>query len=374
MIYRSFDNEVFYNCIPSPLYEEDTNWSRMTFGEVEQLLDGTIKTEGKIQENRNVERDSSLLVDNIESPMPDDSFDSQNENWDENKNVSETRTALPYVQLAFPIATMTDISAVTMAAQTNLTTIASRPVKPESMNSSGEITRFSNGKARGKRSRSSSNSDEKPPAKVVKRTELHAPSSRNKEDVLSYMVEKSNLNFVVALTKIKPKKGKASHNGQYWEIEDIAESCNNETIIMRTGNKGINHNGSSNRILYAFYCRFPIDITDPKPENVSLRLRENETGKYEDKDKVKVDEIKIYQCEDVSQFFAYVKARIDLSQDCSKSRIHNIELFYENKLIQKSKKCKFVSGKSELAILSNQSPSQSMNWKKHHIQEFKGSN
>lgn len=375
----------------SPLYED----KRITFEEVGQFFEEqTLEMPlFMAQETKNIEKDSSYLeddgnggseqsiMDQFALDCPNDCWD-ENQNelgtiicWDENQNELGASTALPPCVPQAPF-----ISTVPVARhvpQTNLTTTVSQPVKQsvkqENTDSSAKTRRGGNDKTSRKRSRSNSNSDQEPPAKA-KRDDSHAPNSRNKEDVLNYMVEHPGLNFVVSLTKIKPKKGKASPNGQYWEIENIAEDYSNETITMRTGNKGNNDNGSSNRILYAFYCRFPIEITAPKSQNVSLRLKEHETGRYEDKDKVKIDEIKIYQCKDVPQFFAYIKARIDLSQDFSKSRIHSIEFLYEDKLLQKSKKCKFVSGKSNSAILSNQSPSQDMNWKKHIIQEFKENN
>lgn len=149
----------------------------------------------------------------------------------------------------------------------------------------------------------------KTPKKIIK-----IPSSKNPIDVLNYMINERML-FLMTLTKLKPNKGSTkSPNGMYWEIANMKLAVEGyEPLVIRSGNKGTNDNGSHNRIRYALYAMIPpseedikavIDGTYTAREDnlvrsmdITITAKRYDDNVEEAANKIIVDSVKIFKCD-----------------------------------------------------------------------------
>jgi len=232
------------------------------------------------------------------------------------------------------------------------------------------------------------------------------PSSQSQIDVVNYLVQE-RLNMVMTLTKLKPNKGaKSSPTGLYWEVANMIipdqqttpptptagmlgrasyMGADQGTLVIRSGNKGTNDNGSHNRIRYALYFRVPIDLLTAQqgvidPTNIqfdydqfAVMARRCDNFEYEDREKVLIDKQTMFKClvgENQYEYFMYMALRFDISQNASKSLKHTLQVFYKNVSLVESSRCKFVSGRGNPnCILSKKSHSEERNVPCYMIKE-----
>jgi len=226
------------------------------------------------------------------------------------------------------------------------------------------------------------------------------PSSKNQTDVINYMTQQ-NLIMVMTLTKLKPNKGATSSpTGRYWEVANmIPRSDGNSSLlssfvmstsgrdyknllVIRSGNKRTNENGSNNRIRYAMYCRIPKEVQSDFPVNIDFKqfhvlAKQSDNDGYEDQGKVVIDKHIMFRCqvaEDDFDYFLYMALWFDISQNASKSQKHLLQVQYRGVPFDESCQCKFVSGRGNPnCILSNKTHSEERTFPSYDVKEIQHS-